>query len=877
MVNYMLRIGFCLFMSGFLCSVTQAQTTGKIAGRVIDAETKEPLPNVNVTVPGTHFGAAADREGNFFILNIPPGVYSLRVQYVGYETQEAKNFRVSADLTTTVNFALRQVAIELAEIVVTENRTLVQTDLTASRSVINAATIEVAPLKTFQDVLKTQAGFSTDAEGGLHLRGGRTGEIAFFIDGVPVSNPSEGGFGGVFNNDAINELQVLSGTFNAEFGNAQSGVVHIITKEGSSEVSGKIEYTSAQLGPSPYRQQNAIVKDRNPEVETGPGQFAQLTYQPQRVSDRISVELPFTGTLNGYLSGPIPIMQDLSFFFSGRYLNEDSQMPHGFTLDRAYFGKITYRTSPLKLTTFADVSRQHSQAYNHLFKYRPDLQRQLKQDNRRLGISLTHVLSPAYFYTVNLSRAELKQNMFVPGMHPDSVLVRKLDSERMFVIGGSDLQSRSTTVTYTIKTDFSYQYGAHHLLKAGFDLRLNDVRYNGIRPLTTGGIILIIERVPTNYFQKPVELTVYAQDKIELGFLIANVGLRFDAVDVRTDSRTDIQNLYSPLIDTKPKAQLSPRVGLALPISEITVLHFAYGHFFQNAPYGSKFTGLDLIRDPHRVAQLDQPYIGNPDAKPQKTVAFEVGLQTQAGNNYLIKATSFYRDINNLLGGAGSLRTYDPNTGRIISYAYLDNVDFANVKGLEVTISKPRGKFFSGEVNYTLAFAKGSNATVNTGIVNVFTEISQRHRDFYLDFDRRHTINANLLFRIPEGLAASFPLAVPIENTAVNLIIQYASGFPYTPRTDDPTVEVEPNSARQPWNGTVDLHLERVLRVAGVSFVLYTDVNNLFDRINPLRVNPRSGRLWEDGRNLPLRADFIADPAHAGLRRSVKVGMKLLW
>jgi outer membrane receptor protein involved in Fe transport len=860
----------CLTISAF------AGTTGKIAGKVISAENKQPIGSANILLVGTTLGASSDGDGSFFIINIPPGLYSMRVQCLGYAAQEVRNIRVSADITTTLNFDLQSSVLEVGAVEITETRTLIQADLTATRSIVSSESIEILPLENYEDVLRTQGGFSSDANGGLHLRGGRTGEITFLLDGVPMGNPDEGGLGGVFNNDAIKELQVLSGTFNAEYGNAQSGIVNIITKEGTQEFNGKFEVTTAQLNASPYRKVNALVTDRDPEVEVSPGQFNRLAYQPLDLKDRKEVSAPFTGSVNGYLSGPVLGIENLSFFASGKYLNEDSQLPHGYTLERSGLGKLTYKNGPAKLMGYADYSELQSFQYSHRFKYRPDLQNRLKQDILRLKLSFTHTVSPTSFYTINLARLHVKADVYVPGIPIDSLAVRELDSERLFVIGGVDLQNSSENLSYSINADYTYQFDKNNLLKTGIETKFNQIGFNGIRPLARVSD-LIVQTATTNYIQHPAEFAYYIQDKLELDFLVANFGIRLDALTINTRSLTDIKDINSGLSETKTKFSLSPRVGIAFPITERVSLHVAYGHFTQYASYGSMFTGLDLIRDPQQVAKLNQPFIGNPDAQPQRTVSFEVGLQSQIGDDYRFTITSFYKDINNLLGGAGSQRSYDTLSGKIISYGYLDNVDFANSKGVEFAFGKERGEYFTCQINYMLAFAKGSNASPNIGIVNVFTGVAQRQRDFYLDFDRRHTINISLFFRTPTGFASLFEGFAPLENMSITVLSQFASGFPYTPVTDDLTVEVEPNSARQPWTSTVDLRLERTIDFNALKIILFAEGNNIFDALNPMFVNARSGKLWEDGRNMQLRADFLADPADAGLRRSIKIGLKVRW
>ena len=165
------------------------------------------------------------------------------------------------DLTTNVDFSIEPTTIDLGETVVVGQRPIIEKDVTSKMSIISSDEINNMPVANFQEVLTTKAGFTTDADGNIHVRGGRTGEIAYMVDGMYVEDPLYGGFNSMVNKDAIEEMMVLSGTFNAEYGNAMSSVVNIVTKEGGETFKGKFEYTSPMINQSPYRKSNPF-KDK---------------------------------------------------------------------------------------------------------------------------------------------------------------------------------------------------------------------------------------------------------------------------------------------------------------------------------------------------------------------------------------------------------------------------------------------------------------------------------------------------------------------------------------------------------------------------------------------------------------------------------------
>ena len=212
-------------------------TTGKISGIVIDESTGEPLIGCNVWIEGTDLGAASDWEGNYYILNVPPGNYTMRASMIGYSAVRMTNIEVSIDLTTSADFSLPTKAIEGEEVVVVAERALITKDLTATTAIVNSADMEALPITEISDVLELQAGF---VDG--HLRGGRSGEVAYWIDGVPVTDVYDGNAVVDVNKNAVEEMQVISGAFNAEYGQAMSGIVNIVTKDGSNDLHGGMTF-----------------------------------------------------------------------------------------------------------------------------------------------------------------------------------------------------------------------------------------------------------------------------------------------------------------------------------------------------------------------------------------------------------------------------------------------------------------------------------------------------------------------------------------------------------------------------------------------------------------------------------------------------------
>jgi hypothetical protein len=198
--------------------------SGKIAGSVRDARTGKPLPDATVRVAGSKRGAVCDDDGSFFILNVPPGVYAVRASYVGYADVVVNDLRVSLDLTSALHFELSPTEIRVKETVVRAERPIVDKNATNAVRIIGGPELEALPFRGVQNALAIQAGV-VDDEGRLHVRGSRADEVAYFVDGANVRNPVTGFSAVTLIDEALQEVQLQAGGFNAEYGGANGGIV----------------------------------------------------------------------------------------------------------------------------------------------------------------------------------------------------------------------------------------------------------------------------------------------------------------------------------------------------------------------------------------------------------------------------------------------------------------------------------------------------------------------------------------------------------------------------------------------------------------------------------------------------------------------------
>ncbi len=312
--------------------IVRAGTTGKLAGRVTSKVDGSPLIGANIIIEGIGIGTATDIDGRYFILQLSPGEYDVRYTMIGYQDVIMRGVRIRVDLTTTIDIDLDEGVIGMDAVDVTAERPMVQADVTYSQANISSEEVEMLPVEEFEDVISLQAGV-VQSGGDLHVRGGRGGEISYMIDGITVTDPFNAGMAVEIENNAIQELQFISGTFNAEYGQAMSGIINIITKDGdynrftgNISMNGGSYYTKGtDLEVDLLDHQSNLVEDSTANL------FPRLdTFEPSTIQD-----------LQGSISGPI-IPGKLSVFASGR-IKENG----GYLFGRRLFVPTSHVWNPL--------------------------------------------------------------------------------------------------------------------------------------------------------------------------------------------------------------------------------------------------------------------------------------------------------------------------------------------------------------------------------------------------------------------------------------------------------------------------------------------------------------------------------------------------
>ncbi|HVO72528.1 MAG TPA: TonB-dependent receptor, partial [Ignavibacteriaceae bacterium] len=222
----MKKLILSLFLLAIPALVVYPGTTGKIAGIVTDKATGDPIPGANIVILETSLGAASNLNGEYTILHVPPGIYSMQVSVIGYTKVVVNDVRVYIDETARIDVSLEEETIQVGEVVVVAERNLIKPDVATSVVSVSGEELKDLPIINVQDVLGMQAGIGTDGRD-FFIRGGSGNQSLFIVDGTTMRDPR--------NNQAITkvalstikEISIERGGFNAEYGQVQAGIVNV--------------------------------------------------------------------------------------------------------------------------------------------------------------------------------------------------------------------------------------------------------------------------------------------------------------------------------------------------------------------------------------------------------------------------------------------------------------------------------------------------------------------------------------------------------------------------------------------------------------------------------------------------------------------------
>ena len=869
--NSICRVVFVLLCFFHFALPVYAGETGKIAGRVTDATTGEPLPGVNVVIVGTTQGAVSDEDGYYAIIKVKPGTYSVQASIIGFARYTVQNVRVQVDRTTEVNFEMSEETIQAGEVVVVAEREVVQLDRTTTTSYVDSEQLDVLPVTNVQEAIELQAGVVAG-----RFRGGRAGEVAYLVNGVPINNVYDRGASFQVERDMVNTIEVISGVFNAEYGQALSGVVNIVTKDVPDSWSGSLR--SYVGGIASTRELEFVNRISGPGTSLATGDFESREYSFLDASP-----LPNKTNVEVTLGGPI-IPEKFGFNISGRFLDDNGHLlgrrlfvpadlseglnsgqPQdtweiGSTGDGDFValnaserlslnGNLVYNFTP-RLQLDYSVFFQDSEVlpYAHSNKYVPD------GINRSLFTSMNHIA--ALDYTLGQNTFGSLSYSYLQDRFEDQLFDNPVDSRLVpresggisgqfaFNVAGNDLfQQDNEIITHTVVASLTSQLNRVHQVKGGIEVRYSDldIQRIGIENSSTTNFQPVLSTDPSvnkdfnssRLQNNPLFFAAYVQDKIELQSLIVNAGVRFDYFDPDYDVPVDwalganelIPDLSTPApgdsisnrTSADIKMQVSPRIGVAFPISSQGVLRFSAGLFFQTPPFNLIYTNPEFeINDEAGIAQF-----GNSNMDPERTLAFEVGFQQALTDDIGLEATVFSKDVRNLTG----IRFLRDANGRTLTQFI--NRDFGTIRGLTFSLFQRPAGIVSWSLDYTLQFAEGSASNAEEEFDRFQSGQEANFTLQRLNWDQRHTLNNTISI-------------TPTDGLSITVLNQLQSNTPYTTERNF-VVSFEKNNADKPAYFTSDIRLLYKPSFIQQDIRLFLEVLNVFDARPQLQVYQDTG------------------------------------
>ena len=413
-----------------LCAApVQASTGGKIAGVVKDAQTGEALPNANVIVANTKLGTTADEKGHFFILNVPPGTYTIKATYIGYSAYTLQEVRVSGDLTTNLEIKMGSSDIQVEEVVIKAERPIIDKNATNAVRIVGAEDLDILPIRGVQQVFALQAGV-VENQGALHIRGSRSDEIGYYVEGANVRNVVTGNSAIGLIDEALEEIQLQAGGFNAEYGGANAGIILQELRTGGTKWNFKISsesdnFTSdykKRFGTYSYGYSNQVIAGGGPVAGSQrvrafvAGQRRVEDFDPTFWKGFTFENLEDTGTRSGSVHWALDEEGNRVPDKLEKLEVKPGNVPHTGNEAVDFNGTLLFDFNPIQLRVTGLYTQEDQELNVAPIRNIFNQQRLTEQERSSslLNFKATHLLDPSMFYELNFSLYNQDRELFDP-------------------------------------------------------------------------------------------------------------------------------------------------------------------------------------------------------------------------------------------------------------------------------------------------------------------------------------------------------------------------------------------------------------------------------------------------------------------------------
>jgi len=925
-----------LFLILFSFNANAQEQFGSMSGIVADSA-GIPLDGVTLKLKGTYLGAVSDIEGKYKIEGITEGSYTLQVSYEGFKTVEYTDVKLRSGESKDFNVTLKSTSYSVdQEIEVVGDRPLMDIEQTSSNHIVTSDDISKSIVTNVTDIITQQAGVVQD-NNEIHIRGGRNYENSFLVDGVSVQDPLSGtGYGLQLSANSLEEVEVITGGYNAEYGQATSGVVNVRTKEGRYDnINFFISYKRDNFGTG----KNSGTSFNTDILEmnlSGPEPITKYLFKALKIKPPGEITLFssfFMGLSDGFFvnQGGYKASQVRSSTFGGTRFSPRQ--------DNSWYwlGKATWRFTPtIKLgysfNQSVSINQNSSTLQTNLEYVEPspgyqyDFQKLLENANTYTQnsffhtVNWTHTTSARTFYEIKLNKFFTHLRVDANGTNwSDYVepidLIRPpfqfygIDSTRTGIIPGDGFYDIGNPFTWhdhyvdemSAKFDYSHNYNTKSKLKAGIEanfqeMQLIDIYQPWIKPFGLNNDV---------YKVYPAFGDIYAQHSLTFKGMILNYGMRLDYwfpgkyVDdavknpdvvtitdqIRSAYESDTYNFFG----RRAKLNLSPRLGISHPVTNNQTLFFSYGHFSKRPKPQFVYAKLD----PQTAKSTFQKF-GNPNLNPETTVAYELGVRNQFTSDDVLTITAYYKNIYDYV----ATRSIQINSGRLLGKSFVTyfNQDYARTRGIEVEYKKRLSDWFNAKLNFTYSVATGKSSTSDQGFLVTTRGANEIISETFLSWDKPLQASANFYFNIAKGKGIYGFGRNILDDISFKSRIFFQSGKRYTRQIETGVLEngrPEYTSDINNVNGEVgenwfwvDLDIDKYINYKSIQMVVSVSIDNLFNSKNSTIINPVTGRAYEFGDptpnsyNDPLYPDLQApinpypyNPARFLTPRNIKFGI----
>jgi len=879
MKSFRLRTSYLALAVLVIAGMALAANTGSVRGRVTDKKTGEPLVGASVIVDGTELGNATDLNGQYQIINVPPGRYSVTASYTGYNDQRTTDVLVIQDNPVTVDFKLPVTVIDIGKTidVYASKKTMVQRTNVVVERVITDEDFKRLPVTGLSDLVGMQAGVTQSNRGGwTHIRGGRFNDVAYLVDGVSAQDALVGTLWSSPKptTDALQSVVVITGGFDAEYGSAMSGIIKAVTKEGGARTTGRLGYSTDDVFPA------------NTGYNYG---YNRLTFS---------------------LGGPTPIWKRLRYFFSTEYMKTDDASGIRYKIDSprgeyAVEGKLTLQMPKefsltregLKFTVDGYHSNYQWQSWGNAYKYYLAGLFANRVRSYKANFTINHLLSPTTLYEAKLGmfqtslirtvrnfdaeaadtagfwgtlrkagiwdryifRAEdwvfnypkyaAYEDSIYAGKEHDTIksmrdavlrLYRSywLDANGKPVYAHGDKNFASgyamidnpwgvAGLFVTEGDERTWHYRATSQVLGKLDLTHTVSKIHEIKTgidVTSYSLSIYENSLPWDmnpfwdaYNYKPLVVAGYVQDRADFEDLVVRAGIRLDYLDSKANVRAFPESLGAQpnIADSLLPVPAKYRLAPRLGLSYPITERIKFRFSYGHFYKNPSFSDLYTYAD-RTAAQIRSR--GN----------IIVGNADMGAEKTIAYEMGFDAQLTDIFAfdvTAFYKDVFDLSGVRTVPalptpYTMYYNVEYARIQGFEATMTKALNQYWSSRIGYTFQIAKGTASTADAQ----YQRQTPRQLDYFLDQDVRNSFHGDLAFSFPSDFAF-----VPMRDFEISGVFTYNTGTPYTP-TDQKGNQIGlSNSARLPSTYQLDGRLGKDFTFAGMSLSLTCDITNVLN------------------------------------------------